>query len=141
MKIIVDTNVLMSGLLFRGPSSRIVAAWSEGRIKPVMSPEIIKEYRAVAVRLSRWLGRDDISSIIALVEANGIIITPKALDAPVCRDIHDDKFIACALTSGPKTIISDDKDLLVLSGKLGLEILKPRTFMERHLQSRHSSGV
>jgi predicted nucleic acid-binding protein len=47
------------------------------------------------------------------------------------RDPDDDSVIACALASGAKTIVSKDKDLLVLKKPFGIEILMPRPFLAR----------
>ena len=52
MRIILDTNVLMSGIFFGGKPSEIIDAWLDGKITYVVSPEIIDEYRRVAARLA-----------------------------------------------------------------------------------------
>jgi predicted nucleic acid-binding protein len=51
------------------------------------------------------------------------------------RDPDDDKFFACALSSGSRVIISGDKHLLKASGYQGIEVLKPREFVDRYLRS------
>ncbi len=53
MKIVLDTNVLMSGISFTGPPYQILQAWRDGAIRLVVCPEILAEYRDVAVRLNR----------------------------------------------------------------------------------------
>ena len=45
----------------------------------------------------------------------------------------DDKFLACALASGAGTIVSGDKHLLSVSGYRGIEVLRPRAFVDRYL--------
>ncbi|HEY5732073.1 MAG TPA: hypothetical protein VIS72_18660 [Anaerolineales bacterium] len=55
------------------------------------------------------------------------------LKEPICEDPDDDKFFACALAGGSKIIISGDKYLLKVSGYEGIEVLKPRDFMDRYL--------
>ena len=51
----------------------------------------------------------------------------------VCRDPKDDMFLACAVTSKTKIIVSGDRDLLSVSGYKGIEILTPRRFVEKYI--------
>ena len=53
MKVVLDTNVLVSGLLFGGVPGRILTAWSTGAIRLVISPPILEEYRRVGLALSK----------------------------------------------------------------------------------------
>jgi len=55
------------------------------------------------------------------------------LPEKVCDDPDDDKFLACALVSGCKLIVSGDKHLLKVSGFGNIEILRPRDFVEKYL--------
>ena len=52
MKVVVDTNVLISGIFFTGPPHRLLLAWSERRFDLVVSPEILSEYFNVSSELS-----------------------------------------------------------------------------------------
>lgn len=61
------------------------------------------------------------------------MVKPDALDDGMCADPDDDKFIACALAAGTKLIVSGDKHLLDVNGYRGIEVLKPRTLIDRHL--------
>ena len=47
MKVVLDTNVFVSGVFFSGPPARILEAWAKGRIQPVLSVEIFDEYQRV----------------------------------------------------------------------------------------------
>lgn len=51
MRVILDTNVFISGVFFGGPPSRILEGWRDGRLKLVLSPEILDEYQRVAAEL------------------------------------------------------------------------------------------
>jgi predicted nucleic acid-binding protein len=46
MKVILDTNVLVSSIFFSGPPYRILEAWRKGKVQFILSSEIIDEYRA-----------------------------------------------------------------------------------------------
>lgn len=47
------------------------------------------------------------------------------------RDRDDDPFLACALSSGAKVIVSKDNDLLILEKPFGIEVLTPREFIAK----------
>ena len=53
MKIVLDTNVLVSGIFFSGPPRKIVDAWIEGVCQFVVSVPILEEYRRVAKELEK----------------------------------------------------------------------------------------
>ncbi|NOY08780.1 MAG: putative toxin-antitoxin system toxin component, PIN family [Spirochaetes bacterium] len=134
MKIILDTNVLMSGIFFSGVPYQILKVWKEGKVGIVISEEILDEYYRVAIELSRKYQAINIDDILEL-----LMIHTEAVDAheflvTVCEDMDDNKFLSCALASGSKIIISGDKHLLKLSGYQDIEILKPRQFMEKYMK-------
>jgi predicted nucleic acid-binding protein len=57
MRVVLDTNVLVSGIFFTGPPATILAAWASRRFELVASVEVLAEYRRVGARLgsrSRW---------------------------------------------------------------------------------------
>jgi predicted nucleic acid-binding protein len=53
MRVVLDTNVLMSGIFFTGPPARILAAWAEGDLDLLASVDILAEYRRVGDRLRK----------------------------------------------------------------------------------------
>jgi len=71
--------------------------------------------------------------VLAVVEREADYHVAPALSAPVSDDPDDDKFLACAIASGTMTIISGDKPLLRVSGFKGIEVLRPRTFVDTYL--------
>ncbi len=134
MKVVIDTNVLISGVFFSGPPSEILKAWRNGDIQFVMSPEIVDEYTRVTRILAGDFPDIEINPILTLIVTHSEIIQIPPLPVQVCEDRDDDKFLACALSSGSKIIISGDKHLLKLSGYQGISIWTPRVFVEKHLK-------
>ena len=67
MKIILDTNVLISGIFFSGLPNQILNAWRHGKFKIVLSQEIVDEYLAVAERISSKYDGIDIERILELI--------------------------------------------------------------------------
>ncbi len=133
MRVILDTNVLISGVFFSGPPYQILRAWRDGKLKLVISPEIFEEYERVGEELSKKNPSVDIQSFLNLVTVNAVIVPEQTLPEQVSDDPDDDKFLACALSSKTKKIISGDKHLLKVIGFRGIEVLKPRQFLDRYL--------
>ena len=133
MKIILDTNVLISGIFFSGPPYQILQAWKSGKFTIVLSKEIFDEYRRVAEYLSQKYKGFDINDIIDLIAINAEFFHPIELLQNICDDPDDDKFIACAISSNTKIIISGDKHLLKLSGYQRIEIINPNWFIKKYL--------
>lgn len=134
MRLVVDTNVFVSGVFFSGPSSVILHAWKEGRVQLVVSPEILDEYRRVGKELSNKYSGVDLEPMLELLAVEAAVVHAPALPESICSDADDDKFLACALASGTKLITSGDKHLLAVSGYERITILKPRAFVEKHLR-------
>jgi len=111
-KVVIDTNVFVSGIFFSGPPSRILKAWQEDRIQIAISEEIIEEYRRVMEELSKKLETIDIDSILELLFIEAELVPSHSFETPVCEDPDDDKFLACAIASKSPYIISGDKHLL-----------------------------
>lgn len=135
MKIVIDTNVFVSGIFFTGPPYQILESWRDGRLQPVISQEIDDEYRSVGAALSKQYPAIDTIPIFEFVAKNMKMIIAPDLPEPICVDPDDDKFIACALAAGCKIIVSGDKHLLKVSGFCGIQVLKPRDFVDRFLTS------
>jgi len=134
LKVVLDTNIFISGIFFGGPPARILEAWRDGRIQIVLSESILEEYRKVGLRLARNYKGIDIGPFLRLLSLTARLYRAPSLPCRVCEDPDDDKFIACALASRAAIIITGDKRLLKVSHYRGIEILTARTFIDRHLK-------
>jgi len=130
MKVVVDTNVVISGVFFGGMPSRVLEAWRDGEFDLVVSPEVLEEYRRVGEELTARFPGVSLAPFLALLVMNAEIVEAPGLSDQVSRDRDDDKFIACALAANCRTIISGDKDLLEVTGCQGLKVVAPREFLE-----------
>jgi putative PIN family toxin of toxin-antitoxin system len=133
VKVVLDTNVFSSGVFFTGPPYQILKAWRDSRIQIVVSPPIFEEYQCVGETLASQFPEVDLQPIFDLLTLHAEVVPSDTLPEPVCRDPDDDKFLACALTSGVRYIISGDKHLLKASGYKGLEVVSPRRFVDDYL--------
>lgn len=135
MRVILDTNVFISGVFFSGLPHRILEAWRDGKIRLVASAEILEEYRRVGLVLAERFPGVDIEPFLALVAVGAEFVLAPSLAERVCDDPEDDKFIACALAGRCEVIVSGDKALLRASGYRNVVIKSPRRFVEDHLES------
>ena len=134
MKIILDTNVFISGVFFGGPPRQILNAWRDGKIQLVISQEILREYWRVGEVFAEEFPSINLRPILDLVTIEAELYDAKDFPEPMCSDPDDDKFLACAIASGYRIIGSGDKHLIKVSGFQGIEILKPHDFVKRYLQ-------
>ena len=133
MRLILDTNVFISGIFFSGPPSKILKAWADQKFHLVFSQQILDEYQRVSEDLSSKFPSIDIAPISELITIHGLFIDTQGYTLPVCEDPDDNKFIECAVASNCKIIISGDKHLLRLSEFRGIAILNPRDFVDKYL--------
>jgi predicted nucleic acid-binding protein len=75
----------------------------------------------------------NLQPIIDLVTTNAEIFPNQILRGSVCEDPDDDKFIACAIASRCKVIVSGDRHLLKVSGFGGIKVMRPRQFIDEYL--------
>lgn len=132
MKIVLDTNVLISGIFFSGLPSKILAAWADGEFELVASIEVLAEYRRVAERLHKEFSLIDIKAILDLITRETRIVKPVPVPKSACDDQSDLKFLACALAADANIVVTGDRALLRASGFRGIEVLTPREFVQRY---------
>lgn len=133
MRVVLDTNVVVSGVFFKGAPFEILQAWHRERFQLCMSPEIILEYEAVLRRLRDRFPGVDALGILAVVVSNAEVVDSPSLEEPVSADPDDDKFIACAVVARAHFLVSGDRDLLDVEAHGGVRIVKPRAFLDAHI--------
>ena len=134
MRIVLDTNVFISGVFFRGPPRRVLEGWRDGVVRVVFSREIFEEYQRVGDRLSERYEGVDLAPFLELLVVEGDLVEAISLEQPVSKDPDDDKFLACALASDVEVVVSGDDDLLRVSGWRGIEVVSPGEFVRRFLE-------
>jgi len=131
IKVVVDTNVIISSILFGGIPGELIPLWKSGRIKPLASKEIIDEYIKVLAYPKFELSETEINYILynEILPYFDII---QIKDRPVIIkvDPSDDKFIHCAKAGKAGVIISGDQHLLRLKTYQKIKILTPAKFLE-----------
>ena len=131
-KFVIDTNVLISALLFKSsaPFRAIELAERQGVI--LYSEATLKELEAVLSRqkFNRYLSFEErqIFLLKFIISSQLISITEKIT---VCRDEKDNKFLELAISGNADIIVTGDLDLLVLNPFQSVEIITPDIFINR----------
>jgi putative PIN family toxin of toxin-antitoxin system len=132
LKVVLDTNVLVSALLFRGRLATFVQFWQRGEIIPVISRETFEEFRTVLEYPKFSLAEEEIGAIIEDEVLPFFEVTDIADPVEgICRDPHDDKFLAAAVNGGASFLVTGDRDLLELKRFRTVEIILPQDFIGR----------
>ncbi len=131
IRVVLDTNVLISALLFKGELSRIVGLWQKGKIVPVISKETFDELRTVLEYPKFSLSRSEIKSLIEhdILPFFEVVNVSKHVKG-ACRDPGDDKFISCAISASADCIVTGDKDLSDLKIYQSIRIIHASDFIK-----------
>lgn len=132
MRIVVDTNVLISGVFFGGFPRKILSSVVSGKVSASATAEIINEYEEIVQEMvDRKQGHINKTILVPLIQAMEIIEPASHIE--ICRDPDDDKFLACAKDSRALYIVSGDKDLLTIEKYEGIQIVTAKDFCEKFL--------
>jgi putative PIN family toxin of toxin-antitoxin system len=132
--VVLDTNVVLSALLFGGgPSGRVRVGWQLGRFTPLASTATVAELVRVLgypkFRLSAGEQEELLADYLPWVQ---VVRIPPA--APACRDPFDLPFVHLAIAGKASAGVSGDRDLLALAGTRGLcAMLSVSVFCEQML--------
>jgi uncharacterized protein len=131
-RVILDTNVLVSALLFKGRLARLVELWKNGAIVPVISMGTFTELRHVLHYPKFALNADEIRAIIEddILPFFDVVDVKEKVDG-VCRDPNDDMFLAAAVNARAPWIVTGGRDLLAVGGYGEVRIVAPQEFLER----------
>jgi len=129
IKAILDTNVLISGIFWKGAPFEILKAWQGRRFRMAISLPILDEYRRVLEEMSRKRPPAVLGSILALIELHSEMVEPIRFAKTICSDPDDDKFLEAAAAAGADYIVSGDAALLSLKNYQRTQIVRPARFL------------
>lgn len=129
IRAVLDTNVVISGIFWKGAPFEILVAWQSRRFGLVISEEILDEYRRVGEEIARKRGGATVAALLRLIERESEIVEPVSLGAAVCSDPDDDKFLATALAGHAKYVVSGDAALLRVKNYKSIEIIRAAQFL------------
>jgi putative PIN family toxin of toxin-antitoxin system len=130
MKVVVDTNVLISSFIGIGNPRKIIDLWKTGVIRLCLTQSIIDEYVDVLQRLDliNEIELEELLNLFAIgYNCDFISNTPNL--RIVNKDPFDDKFFECAVAHKAKYIISGDKEVLKVGKYIDITVLNPTDFI------------
>lgn len=129
MRIVCDTNVLVSGILFLGPPRRILTMASRGKVTNFTTPDLLREVEDVLLRPKFGLRAEQVVGIIALFRDTFEIVHSSRRVQVVLADPSDNMVLEAAAAASADIIVSGDKHLLDLVAWDGIRILYPAAFV------------
>ena len=124
----LDTNVLISGLLFGGVPGGVVEAAIEGLYTLALSPATLGELEGVLLRSKFGLDAETVHTLVREMEAVGMVCYPRKNHAIVADDPADNAVIDCAVEANAQYVVSGDQHLLSLGLAAGIPIVTPAKF-------------
>lgn len=136
MRAVIDTNILISGLISnKSFPAKVVDFWVLNKFEPVVSSDIIKEYSAVLIRNKfSVLGsiKERLNLLDMLLSFDQVILVDPQQKVDVIKDDPKDNiFLECAVAGDCRLIVSGDQHLLQLQEYNGIEIITARDFIAR----------
>ena len=127
MKLVVDTNVLIAGLVAEGLCRDIV----KRRLPTceLFTSRALLDELAEKLREKFGVHPQELP-LLQIYKDEATVVKTKPLPNPVCRDADDDEVLATALAAQVEIILTGDSDLLTLKEFQGIRILSPRQFVE-----------
>lgn len=133
-RVVLDTNVLVSALVWQGSPRQLLMRGMEDEIRFYTTPFLLQELydtlhskKLVRIQHQRFLDPGELHATISA------ILTPieaPRLAHPVCRDPDDDWVLACAVSAGADMVVSGDQDLLVLKNHADIPIVNVMEAMQ-----------
>lgn len=130
MKIVIDTNVIISAVFFGGAPRQLIEHFFNGDFSAFVSPAIVQEYLETYEEVhAKYEDRGNPAVLQKIIEKSVMVLPER--EVSVCRDSDDDKFISCALQGKCLYIVSGDNDLLSLGRIQDVEIVTIAEFLRR----------
>jgi putative PIN family toxin of toxin-antitoxin system len=134
--VVLDTNVLVSALIFGGHLAPLADMIESGTLRMFLTRELLEELARVLTypKLARVLTRRGLTAenVIRPVVAQAVLIIPKPLGRiVVVADPADDAVLACAATAGVEYIVSGNRHLTDLETFYDIPIVTPMQFLTK----------
>jgi len=135
MRVVADTNIIVSGLLWLGPPRQILEAARAGKVRLFTSTTLLGELHDVLGRekLARRLLEANvrIDELVLGYAALASVIRPADIGTVISDDPDDDAVLACATAAKADFIVSGDRHLLALGEFRAIPILAATEFLNR----------
>ena len=133
-KVVLDTNVLISGIIASGHSANILDAIRKEKFKMVTSAHLLEEFSDVISR--RHIARkypkaaEKAEDLLDFLRAFAIIVPGNPDETQISADRDDDYVLACAREGNAMYIVSGDPHLLDLKSYKDIPVMTPHEFVK-----------
>ncbi len=131
MNIVLDTNVLVAGLLTsHGPSGRVIDLLLNGDLTPCFDDRIIAEYREVLARAKFGFDPTQVEAVLDYIEGEGLHVVAAPLDVSL-PDPDDRAFLEVAVAAGAEWLITGNVRHFPTKSRRGIRVVGPREFIDQ----------
>lgn len=131
-RVVIDTNVLLSGLLssISTPARAVERAFREDQL--LASRETLRELagKLLSPKFDRYVTRERRLALLDRLAPN-LVVVEIVQRIRACRDPKDDPFLEVAVNGSANLIVTGDRDLLSLHPFRGIGILSPAAYLDR----------
>lgn len=132
LKLVLDSNVFISALVFGGKPREILDLAVKGQMEVAISDDILEEIRGVLEGKKFQYPKRIVRALMREIEDLADLVEPKEKIEAVPEDPEDNRVLECAVESGANVIVSGDSHLLELQSFGQIKIMNPDEFLRRH---------
>ncbi len=130
IRVVADTNVYVSAIVFGGTCEGILALAKAGAVELFMSPAIQRELKAVLTQTFGWT-QSQIREALAEVHTLASLVRPSVRLSEILAHDQDHRILECALAARADFLVTGDKKhLQPLKTFRGTRIVSPREFLD-----------
>ena len=129
MRVVLDSNVVMSAIFWSGIPGRILEHWMKGRFQLLLSLEVFDEYQEIEERLSKKYDMSSGSRVLNQIFMGAHLVDAADVQTPPCDDPDDVMFLRLAIAGRADYLVSGDKHLLKVGSFPGGSVIKPSPFL------------
>ena len=131
LRVVIDTNLVLSALIFGGSTARLRLAWQSDRLIPLASKATITELIRVLAYPKFKLTKAEQEDLLAdyLPFCDTVLLPEQLPVIPECRDPFDEPFLILALVGNADYLVTSDRDLLCLTDIFACPIVTVEQFL------------
>ena len=135
-KVVIDTNVFVSGIHWKGFSEKILVSWNCEKFILITSEPLLEELFRILRSFKIPLPEEKLTWWENTIRREGCVVTPTCQVDIIKDDPSDNKFLEAAIEGNASYIVSQDKQLLKIKEYSGIKIVKPEEFLNCTEKSR-----
>jgi len=130
VRIVIDTNVLISAIFWAGKPKQLLNKVRRGEVTFLTSEDLLSEFKEVLMRKDKpfKLSSEEAERVVTEMRGIAQIIHPNS-QVIVCKDERDNKVLECAIDGGAEHVISGDLHLLGLKSFKGVKVISVMDFL------------